>query len=626
MLVAATIVHPARAAPGRIAFCFNVFSTFSASSRLTPKGCYLNSVYERQVRLVFPYWRKIAIAMICMALVAASSTACLYLIKPVFDDLIVKKNKEMLDLLCTAVLVVFAIKGASLCGNAYLMSYVSQRIITKLREDVYNHIQCLPVPFLDKMKTGNLMSRIINDVGSVQSTLSEAVTGVIKESFSAIGCLSVMFYMDWRLACGAIFIVPVAFLPIFKVGKMLRKTGSKSQKTMADLCVIMHETIGGNRIVKAFGMEGHEQDRFHLQNAKLLMYSMKTVLVRAINSAGMEFLGGVGIVSIMLYGGHQIIGEKMTAGNLLAFLAALISLYEPVKRLANMHSSIQHGLAAAERVYALLDQPTEIKDQPGAVPLRPIEKHIEFRNVSFGYGDKRVLSRINFKIDAGQIVAVVGMSGAGKTTLINLIPRFYEVTEGAILIDGVDIRNASLSSLRSQIGIVTQQTILFNDTFRDNIAYGDIRKSNEEIIAAAKAANAYDFIMKLPKQFETTVGEQGIRLSGGERQRICIARALLKNAPILILDEATSSLDSDSELEVQRALENLMKGRTTLVIAHRLSTIKNADCIITLADGRIVEQGRHSELMACDSEYHRLYQLQFAQFSKEDGPTALGHS
>jgi len=328
----------------------------------------------------------------------------------------------------------------------------------------------------------------------------------------------------------------------------------------------------------------------------------------------------------MLYGGYQIIGEKMTAGNLLSFLAALISLYDPVKRLANIYSSIQQGLAAADRVYELLDQPTEIVDQPNAMILEPVRKHIEFRNVSFGYGAKPVLSGINFTVDAGQVVAVVGMSGAGKTTLINLIPRFYTITEGAILIDGIDIRDVTLASLRSRIAIVTQQSILFNDSFKNNIAYGDIRKSDDEIIAAAKAANAYDFIMKLPRQFETNVGEQGIRLSGGERQRICIARALLKDAPILILDEATSSLDSDSELEVQKALENLMRGRTTLVIAHRLSTIKNADCIITLANGKIVEQGRHSELMMLDSEYRRLYQLQFSQFSKGDRGIAFRHS
>ena len=293
--------------------------------------------------------------------------------------------------------------------------------------------------------------------------------------------------------------------------------------------------------------------RFRNENERLLKHTMKAVVVRSVNSAAMEFLGGLGIVSIMLYGGYQIIGGKMTAGNLFAFLAALISLYDPVKRLANIYSSIHQGLAAADRVYELLDQPTEIIDQPDAITLQPVRKHIEFRDVSFSYGEKPVLSGISLTVQAGQVLAVVGMSGAGKTTLINLIPRFYEICGGAILIDGIDTREVSLASLRSQIGIVTQQSILFNDTFKNNIAYGDIRKSDQEIIAAAKAANAYDFIMKLPRKFETTVGEQGIMLSGGERQRICIARALLKDAPILILDEATSSLDSDSELEVQKS-------------------------------------------------------------------------
>ena len=575
----------------------------------------MKGVYQRQLGLVLPYRNKIVVAMLLMAVAAGCATASLYLIRPVFNGLIVDKSKHLLDLLCIAVLVVYAVKGACLCGNAYLMNYVSQKIITVLRGDVYKHIQHLPVPQLDKMETGNLMSRVTGDVGALQSTLSSSVTGVVMESFTFAGCIGVMFYMDWRLAAVSMAIVPVAFLPIFKVGKMLRKISARTQQATADISVIMHETIGGNRIVKAFGMEKHEEAKFRGENEKLLGFAMKSVLVSAVNSAGMEFVGGLGIVAIMLYGGYRIIDGRMSGGSLFSFLAALISLYTPVKRLASYYSSIQQGLAAAERIYDILDQPVEILELPGAKPLGPLRKHLEFKDVFFSYGEKSVLSDINFRVEAGQVMALVGMSGAGKTTLVNLIPRFYEVTSGAITIDGADIREVSLRSLRSQISIVTQQSILFNDTFRNNIAYGDISKSDDDIIAAAKAANAYDFIMKLPRRFDTNVGEQGVRLSGGERQRICIARALLKDAPILILDEATSSLDSDSELEVQKALENLMAGRTTLVIAHRLSTVQNADCILALADGKIVEKGRHSDLIATGGEYSRLYQLQFQQFS-----------
>ena len=577
----------------------------------------MKGLYQRQLRLVLPYRKKIALAMLFMAVAAGCATASIYLIKPVFNELIVHKDKQMLNMLCIAVLIVYAVKGACLCGNAYLMNYVSQKIITVLRGDVYKHIQHLPVPDLDKMETGNLMSRITGDVGALQNTLSSSVTGVVMESFTFVGCIFIMFYMDWRLAAISMAIVPIAFMPIFKVGKILRKISSRTQQATADISVIMHETIVGNRIVKAFGMEDHEEARFRGENESLLGFAMKSVLVSAVNSASMEFLGGVGIVAIMLYGGYRIIDGKMTGGSLFSFLAAMISLYTPVKRLASYYASIQQGLAAAERVYDILDQPVEVVEQPGLKPLLPIRQSLEFRNVFFGYGEKPVLSDISVRVEAGQVMALVGMSGAGKTTLINLIPRFYEVTGGSILIDGKDIREVTLASLRSQIAIVTQQSILFNDTFKNNIAYGDIRKSEEEIIAAAKAANAYDFIMRLPKQFDTVVGEQGVRLSGGERQRVCIARALLKDAPLLILDEATSSLDSDSELEVQKALENLMAGRTTLVIAHRLSTVQNADCILALADGRIVEKGRHTDLMTSDGEYRRLYQLQFHQFSKE---------
>jgi subfamily B ATP-binding cassette protein MsbA len=360
-------------------------------------------------------------------------------------------------------------------------------------------------------------------------------------------------------------------------------------------------------------MEEYEKERFNRENIRYFRYLIKSVMVRALSSPLMEFLGGIAIVFVILYGGYRVIQGVSTPGEFFSFLGALLLLYEPIKRLSRINNVVQEGIAAATRIYDILDTPPAIQDKPDAIQLPPMKRELELSNVQFRYDNEPVLKDINLKVSAGEVVAIVGVSGAGKSTLVDLIPRFYEVSDGAIFIDGIDIRDATMGSLRGQIGIVTQQTILFNDTVRNNIAYGDINKSDEEIIAAAKAANAYGFIMKLDQGFNTIIGEQGARLSGGERQRLCIARALLKNAPILILDEATSSLDSEAEMEVQRALENLMAGRTTLVIAHRLSTIKNADRIVVISNGRIVEQGRHDELMECNGDYCRLYDMQFAQ-------------
>lgn len=571
-------------------------------------------LYKRLLVLVYPHWQRLVVAMICMLGVAGTTAASAYLIKPVLDEIFISKNTEMLRILPVGVLLLFVIKGFCAYGNAYHMSYVGQRIIAGLRQHLYEHIQTLSLSFFDRMPTGVLMSRITNDVNQIQGAVSDAVTGLLKDSFSIVGLMFVIFYRDWQLALIAIMILPFAFFPIVKFGRMLRKISTKSQQSMGDISVILHETISGNRIVKAFGMEDYEKKRFEKENLRYLHFALRSVAVRALSSPVMEFLGGLGIVFIIWYGGYSVISGVSTPGSFFSFLAALLMLYEPVKRLSNMNNTIQQGMAAAVRIYEILDLPPEIKDQPDALPLPPVTRGIEWSHAHFRYGEVPVLKDINLSVAAGEVVAIVGTSGAGKTTLVNLLPRFYEVTEGSILIDGMDIRRASLSSLRAQIGIVTQQTILFNDTVRSNIAYGDICRSEEEIIAAAKAANAYDFIMKMPQGFDTMIGEQGVRLSGGERQRICIARALLKDAPILILDEATSSLDSESELEVQRALENLMVGRTTLVIAHRLSTIKNADRIVAMADGRIIEEGRHDDLLKANSEYRRLYELQFSQY------------
>ena len=572
------------------------------------------NIYERMYLLIKPHWRRMAVAMVCMLGVAACTAASAYVIKPVLDEIFIDKKSDMLKILPFLVLLLFLVKGLCTLGQAYLMSYVGNKIIVDLRQQLYDHLQTLSLSFFDRTPTGILMSRITNDVGQMQTAVTNSVTGILKDALSVVGLVGVVFYRDWQLAIIALLILPFAFLPIVEFGRKLRAISTKSLEAMGDISVILHETIGGNRIVKAFTMEDYEKRRFAKENMRSFDYAMRSAWVNALSPPLMEFLGGIGIAAVIWYGGYSVIRGVSTPGNFFSFLAALILLYEPVKRLSNMNNTLQQGIAAAHRIYDILDTPSDIVDRPGALRLQPIAQGIEFRHANFHYGDEPVLKDIHFSVGAGEVIAIVGVSGAGKTTLVNLIPRFYEVSEGAILIDGVDIRDATISSLRAQIGIVTQQTILFNDTVRNNIAYGDIRRSEKEIIEAARAANAFDFIMKLPQGLDTVIGEQGALLSGGERQRICIARALLKNAPILILDEATSSLDSESELEVQKALENLMAGRTTLVIAHRLSTIKNADRIVALADGHIVEEGRHEDLLQTNSEYRRLYELQFSQY------------
>ena len=569
--------------------------------------------YRQLVDMVRPHWKRLALGMLSMAGVGAATAATAYLIKPVLDEIFVNKNETMLKILPLIVLVVVTAKGMCLWGNSYLTSCVGQQIIADMRRKLYNHIQALPFSFFDGHSTGDLMSRVLNDVDYLQNTATSAVTGVMRDSFSVIGLLAVAFSRDWQLALISLLILPMGFYPIVKISRMIRAVASRSMSSISEITVRLHESIGGVRIVKAFGMENYERERFKDANEKYLKLITKMVAISSLSSPIMEFLGGVVIVFTVWYGGWCVIHGKTTPGNFFSFIAALLMLYEPVKRINQTMTLLPMGMVAAERIFGLMEIPQEVLDREGARHLPPVRHSIEFRNVCFSYGGEAVLKNININAKAGEVIALVGMSGAGKTTLVNLIPRFYEVTEGGIFIDGVDIRDVTLSSLRAHIGIVTQQSILFNDTVRSNIAYGDITRGEEEIVAAAKAANAYDFIMKMPEGFHSVIGEQGGRLSGGERQRICIARALLKDAPILILDEATSSLDSESEGEVQNALENLMTGRTTFVIAHRLSTIRRADRIFALADGEIVEEGRHEELLRTGGEYRRLYELQFSQ-------------
>ncbi len=560
---------------------------------------------------------RLFLAMLCMLVIAGTTSTVAFLVKPVLDDIFVNKNTGMLKLIPIVVIFIYFLKDTATYGQAYFMNYVGQKIIRELRNILYDHIQDLSISFFHKEKTGALMSRVTNDVAIIKSMVSSSVTTVLKDCFTVIGLSGVIFYRDWKMAIIALVFLPIAFFPIIKFGRRVRRVSTGYQETMADMNSFLHETFAGNKIVKAFGMSSYEKERFFKKTNRLFKLEMKAVKAKSLSSPVMDFLGGIGVSLVIFYGGSRVIQGESTVGTFFSFLAAVFMLYNPLKQLTQVNNTVQQGLAAVDRVFDVIEMESDIKEIENPVTIKAGPHRVAFKNVSFKYDDVWILKDINLEVQAGEVLALAGMSGGGKTTLVNLIPRFYDVCQGAIEIDGIDIRKATLSSLREQIAIVTQEPILFNDTVRNNIAYGNRNASDEDIERAAKAAYAYDFVWGFPDKFETSIGELGARLSGGEKQRICVARALLKEAPILMLDEATSSLDSEAEMLVQKALENLMKGRTTFVIAHRLSTIVNADRIVMIVNGRIVEEGNHEELIAREGEYYKLYQMQF----KDNGNT-----
>lgn len=566
-----------------------------------------------------PYRGRLLYALVGMVVYAIGYATLAYLVKPIFDNVL--PNQEGVATIAELIVVVYLLKGMGSYASSYLMTDVGQRVVMDLRNELFHHILGQSAGFFAQGATGRLLSRINNDVGQVQQAVSETIGDLTRESLALVGFVALMMYYDARLTLFCLTAAPLVVYPLVRLGQRVRRTTRRSQEALEQLSHLSTEAFTGHRIVKAFGTEAVEADKFKKAGYHLFRTNMKVTAALSTLPPLMELLGGIGIAAALWYGSRQIAAGNMTAGQFVSFFSALFMMYEPAKKLSRVNANLQQSIAAAERIFEMLDTHTEVHEHPNASAIAPFQRCIEFRDVGFGYdeGPGRILRGVSFTVEAGQMVAIVGRSGAGKTTLVNLLPRFYDVSTGSIYIDGVDIQHVTLASLRGQIGIVTQETVLFDESIASNIAYGTGSASREMVEAAARAANAHDFIAALPKAYDTMIGERGQRLSGGQRQRLAIARALLKNAPILVLDEATSALDAESELLVQEALANLMLNRTSFVIAHRLSTIRRADAIIVLERGRVVEIGRHDELLAHpDGTYATLYQLQLLEGKKAE--------
>lgn len=570
--------------------------------------------YRRLLPFLKPYiWPYFALGIVCMLGYSATDGVIPFLVRSVFDDLFQKKDPTMLRYVPLAIIVVFSARGLLNFGQHYFSDYVGLRIINDVRNRLNCHLQYLSLAFFYRHPTGTLLSRVGNDVTLLRAVLTDALASLVRDSLSVIVLIGVAFYQDWVLASIAFFVFPASVLPVMRMSRKIKRFTKRGQISTGNLTALLQESVQGNRIVKAFGMEEYEIKRFTAENFRLFKQSVRASRIKAVVTPTMEFLASFGIAGVVWYGGSSVIGGDRTQGEFMAFMAAMMLMYQPFKSLARTYAAVQQGIAGAERVFEILDTHADVQERPGARAAKRFTESIEFHDVSFGYGEKLVLKDINLRICAGEMVALVGISGVGKSTMADLIPRFYDVTGGAVTMDNIDIRDLTLRTLRQQIGLVSQHTFLFNDTIRNNISYGDPERSMDDIMAAAKAAYAHDFIMSLPRGYDTNIGEMGLQLSGGQRQRLAIARALLKDAPILILDEATSALDAQSERSVQNALDNLMTRRTTVVVAHRLSTIRRADRIVVLVGGKIAEQGRHEELMARKQEYSRLYSMQLLE-------------
>ncbi|MCP9455023.1 MAG: lipid A export permease/ATP-binding protein MsbA [Nitrospira sp.] len=575
--------------------------------------------FRRLLRYVKPYRGRFIGALACSGMVALLSGVYAWLAKPVLDGIFIEKNEHLWLLLPVALIGVAACKALFSYGVGYLMAYVTNRIVADIRQELVQHLVRLPVGFHDANTSGRLVSRVINDVNLMAGAASNVLKDIFQNVLTFVAMVGVIFYQNWKLAAISAVVIPLSAATMVRIGKRLRKLAMSGQEQMGNLSSRLQETLAGIKMVKAFGREDAEAARFKEYNNAFLATTLKANQVWSIGSSHIEVIGVIGVAGIIWYGGYLVIHGDMTPGSLFSFMAAMLMAYTPIRKLSGANNIIQQALAAAERVYDVMDLPPERLQEPGAVPLEKIGIGVEFQGVSLRYDNHAVpaLAGIDLSIKAGEVVALVGSSGSGKTTLISLLPRFYEPTEGRILLDGRPLTEYQLQSLRAQIGVVSQDVVLFDDTVKNNLAFGRAGATMVEIERAAKAAYAHDFIVRLPQGYDTVIGERGVKLSGGERQRLAIARAILRDPPLLILDEATSALDTESERMVQLALANLMKNRTTLVIAHRLSTVQNADRIVVLNRGSIVEMGTHEELLRRRGLYHRLYTMQFHDIISE---------
>ena len=574
--------------------------------------------YMRLLKYLRPYLPRLGMAIFCIVLASAANLYVPWIIKDVIDRVLAEKDMMMLNLIAGGIVVVFLLRGIFFYGQSYLMAYVGQRIVIDIREDIYRHLQRLSLSFYSRNSTGNIMSHVTNDVAAVQGALADTLIELITESVILIGSIGAMFFLHWKLALFTFITVPLVGQTINVFGKKLRASGNVMQVKVADITSVLQEAISSIRVIKSFAREEFEIERFQKENFSNFRAQMKNAQLMATLTPLIEFLAAIGVTLIIWYGGWEVIHGDLTAGALIAFLIYAVNLSNPVKRISKSYGVVQRALAAAQRVFEVIDTQPDVQDAPGAVVLQKSQGHLVFEGVDFSYNPgEPALRQVFFEAHPGQMIAIVGPSGAGKTTIAALIPRFYDPQQGTIYLDGVDIRTVTQKSLREQMAIVPQETVLYNRSVYENIRYGRLEATQEEVIAAAKAANAHDFITAMPQGYETPIGERGCMLSGGQRQRIAIARAILRDPRLLILDEATSALDVESEQLVQDALDKLMVGRTSVVIAHRLSTIVRADCILVMDQGRIVEMGSHEALLQAGGLYQKLYQVQFRDTGTE---------